>query len=274
MNLFGTYMGQVEAVDDPEKRGRVKVRVVMAYGPTSGLIGTEDLPWALPAGLPAGGSPDSGGLNWLPAAGDQVFVRFLDGQPEKPIWEWASQTSNQRTHFGFRRYEGRNPKPEVLLTRFGHAIEMSPEAIVTTTRSGYSVLLQDGMALDGLVELRTGRGNFLRFEDLVNTLFLFVPEVMKNFDNQVSQGNTETHVMRGLFHADGGKLAQLVGAKVQLGGITAADPVVRRSDLQAAINAIKLRFDAHIHPTPKGPSGPPTVKLTVTAQGSRITFST
>ena len=80
--LFGTYLGFVEEVRDPDKLGRIKARVPSAYGFSSGpggSIGTEDIPWAIPAGLAAGGSDASGGISWLPEPGDQVFVRFLDG---------------------------------------------------------------------------------------------------------------------------------------------------------------------------------------------------
>src|SRR3546814_1473831 len=95
MNLLGTYGGIVEKVNDPEKLGRVKVRVPHVYGATgggTGFIGTNDIPWALPAGMPAGGSSNSGGFSHLPEPGDHVWVRFLDGQPEKPIREWGMQT--------------------------------------------------------------------------------------------------------------------------------------------------------------------------------------
>jgi hypothetical protein len=44
--LLGTYCGVVENVKDPEKLGRVKVRVPHVFG----FIGQNDLPWALPAG--------------------------------------------------------------------------------------------------------------------------------------------------------------------------------------------------------------------------------
>ena len=88
MEYFATYAGYVEDNKDPDNIGRLKVRVPTVYGPADSqknTISTADLPWALPAGLPAGGSPDSGAIQWLPEPGDHVYVRFLDGEPEKPI---------------------------------------------------------------------------------------------------------------------------------------------------------------------------------------------
>src|SRR3954470_6030472 len=98
MDLQGCFIGIVEKVDDPEKLGRVKVRVPHAYGifgTEVGAVPLDDLPWALPAGLPAGGSSASGGASWLPEPGDQVVVQFLDHEPEKPIWSWLMQTRSQ-----------------------------------------------------------------------------------------------------------------------------------------------------------------------------------
>ena len=95
MLLGFTYAGTVESNLDPLKLGRLKVRVPHVYGTTAsgvGYIGVNDLPWALPAGMAAGGSANSGGFSQLPEKGDHVWVRFLDGEPEKPVWEWGMQT--------------------------------------------------------------------------------------------------------------------------------------------------------------------------------------
>lgn len=277
MSFFGTYAGVIEAVDDPEKVGRVKARVVQVYGPTSGGVGTEDLPWALPAGLPAGGSAATGGFNWTPAVGDAVFVRFLDGEPEKPVWEWGTQTRRQRDRFGFRRYEGARPKSEVLLTRFGHSLELSPSSLIMTTRTGYALLIQDSStpaSLDGLWELRTAKGSLVRLEDLIDTLFVSVKNIVETYHYRLAMGDISTYRMKKIFTADGGGLSQLVARKVELGGVGASDPVVRQSDLQAAIDAIKATYDGHNHIGKHGPTSPAIQKLSVTARGSSVSFST
>jgi hypothetical protein len=118
--LFGTYGGIVENVKDPEKLGRVKVRVPHIYGASgssTGYIGTNNIPWALPAGMPAGGSPASGGFSHLPDVGDHVWVRFLDGEPEKPIWEWGMQTINDAKGLKLHQYNEtgeRRGQPQAL----------------------------------------------------------------------------------------------------------------------------------------------------------------
>lgn len=147
--LFGTYLGFVEEVRDPDRLGRVKVRVPHVYGfsgSADGAIGVEDIPWAIPAGTPAGGSNASGGISWLPEPGDQVFVRFLDGEPEKPIWEWACQSSPQAETLKLHQYTSAGPK-RAGFTRYGHTFEFNSAGLIAVTAGGNYFTLDDG--LDG-----------------------------------------------------------------------------------------------------------------------------
>ena len=147
--LFGTYLGFVEEVRDPDKLGRVKVRVPHVYGfsgSTNSSVSVEDIPWALPAGLPAGGTNASGGMSWLPEPGDQVFVRFLDGEPEKPIWEWACQSVPQAGVLSLNQYTAAGPK-RAGFTRYGHTFEFNSAGLIAVTAGGNYFTLDDG--LDG-----------------------------------------------------------------------------------------------------------------------------
>jgi hypothetical protein len=186
MNLIYTYAGSVENNQDPEKLGRLKVRVPHVYGidsGTTGYIGTNDLPWAMPAGLPAGGSPESGGFTQLPTIGDRVWVRFLDGEPEKPIWEWGMQTFDHRDTLKLHTYEqgtGRQPvgRPNrTAWTRYSHAIEINAGSIIATTSAGYRVVWTDATttsAFDGNIKASTPMGNFWMLDDLDDTYTLNV----------------------------------------------------------------------------------------------------
>ena len=174
--LLGTYSGTVENVRDPEKLGRVKVRVAHVYGASTtgaGYIGVNDLPWALPAGLPAGGSGASGGLSHLPNVGDHVFVRFLDGEPEKPVWEWGNQTFSDRDRVALHSYDTAAdgtvglPKAARWL-RYGHTYEINETGLLMTSSQGYSVQIVDGQPSDGEIILKTQLGNYLKLSDLDN----------------------------------------------------------------------------------------------------------
>lgn len=183
MDLYATYAGIVESAKDPERLGRLKVRVPHVYGGTvkAGSIGTNELPWALPAGLPSGATPASGGFSMLPTVGDKVWVRFLDGEPEKPIWEWANQTIGDAKAFSFHKYADENGQvgnPDATRwTRYNHVFEINPDAVLATTQTGYRLVLTDGGDdQSGSALLSTAKGNFLLLDDSADIAALNVNE--------------------------------------------------------------------------------------------------
>jgi hypothetical protein len=169
MSMFaGTYGGIVRDNKDKLKLGRLKVHVPLVYGvasATTAQLGVGDLPWALPAGMPAGGSAASGGLDWLPNPGDQVWVRFLNGEPEHPIWEWGNQNIDQAKAFQLHDY-GKDGKPQRgALTRYGHTLDFTDGALILTTKHGYTIRITDGEFLDGEVVLQTPAGHKISIND-------------------------------------------------------------------------------------------------------------
>lgn len=185
MNYGFTYAGTVENNKDPLKLGRLKVRVPHVYGSSatgSGYIAMNDLPWALPAGMPAGGSSASGGFSQLPTTGDKVWVRFLDGEPEKPIWEWGMQSVDDAKNLKLHRYATGVPvgaPDRAFWTRYGQAIEINEGAIIATTSQGYRLVLLDASGVgeqDGSITLTTAAGNMIVLDDLDNTIKVTVLE--------------------------------------------------------------------------------------------------
>jgi hypothetical protein len=176
--LNGAYVGIVESNRDPEKLGRVKVRVAHVYGiPDSDLggIGINDLPWAIPAGLPAGGSALSGGIDWLPEPGDQVVVMFLDGEPEKPVWMWMMQSIDQSKAFTLHKYKNAAPE-RAAMTRYGHTIELNSGSVLVATKSGYVMAFINGDvgASNGMIQIMTPKGQLLELDDQNQTLTINV----------------------------------------------------------------------------------------------------
>lgn len=173
-------MGIVESNKDPEKLGRVKVRVPHVYGVPDGElggVGINDLPWAIPAGLPAGASAQSGGIDWLPEPGDQVVVMFLDGEPEKPIWMWMMQSIDQQNSFPFHHYSPASGAPERAgLTRYGHTVELNSGSAIISTKSGYSMLFLNGDlgVQNGQIQVFTPKGQLWELDDDTTTLTINV----------------------------------------------------------------------------------------------------
>jgi Type VI secretion system/phage-baseplate injector OB domain len=193
MDLKGIYGGVVEDNKDPEKLGRLKVRVPHVFGAVGsyyGVIATNDLPWALPLGLPNGLSQQSGGADWLPEIGDQVMVQFLDGEPEKPCWQWFMQTIKAAQNFQLHTYQTAaagsvGPPVRGAWVRYGHTVEWNTAGLILTTKNGYRLLLTDSDTVgnDGRVTLETQAGQFFVLDDITGDTTL---NVNNNFNVNVT----------------------------------------------------------------------------------------
>jgi hypothetical protein len=77
---WGTYRGFVRDIKDPKQLGRVKCQV-------PSVLGNELLTdWAFPTGAVYGGAKDSGDFR-VPVLGAAVYVRFEEGEVNRPIYE-------------------------------------------------------------------------------------------------------------------------------------------------------------------------------------------
>ncbi len=221
MNLFGTHAGVVEGNQDPLQLARLKVRVPHVYGASTsgaGFIGTNDLPWAMPAGLPNGSNSVSGGFSHIPEVGDKVWVRFLDGEPEKPIWEWGMQTITDAQNFALQSYTTTNGKVgspnRAGWFKWNNGFEINEGAVIATTSQGYLLQLNDASAPganDGNVELSTALGNFIKLDDIdssakLNVLqdatFLIFGDYLTSADSYTLRSNHDADfVVSGQFSA-------------------------------------------------------------------------
>ena len=85
------YIGVVEDNNDPENRGRVKVRIIGFHSPiklnsnTDGIL-TSHLPWAIPANPIQGGSMSGIGWSGVPVNGSHVALFFIGGDHNFPVY--------------------------------------------------------------------------------------------------------------------------------------------------------------------------------------------
>ena len=184
MTFSGIYLGVVERAADPEHLGRLKVRVPTAYGIIGSAVGAipvDELPWALPMGLPAGGSAASGGLSMLPQVGDQVAVQFLDGEPEKPVWQWLMQTEAQAKNLKLHHYADTTESGKTvtgdpdraIFSRYGHSVEIKADTLTVTTKEGYQLLLESSQsAVGGQVSIQTPKGQRVALNDVRGNIVL------------------------------------------------------------------------------------------------------
>ena len=115
--LYGFFRGVVEDNEDPEKRGRLKVRVfgIHSHSKVSGDIDgieTENLVWSEPALPITEGSQSGFGAFSIPLKGAHVFLFFENGNPLSPRYFASSpgvpQTKSS-TKEGFNDPEGVYP---------------------------------------------------------------------------------------------------------------------------------------------------------------------
>lgn len=80
----GIYRARVEDITDPEKIGRVRVRVPQFHGTTENGLKSSELPWATPITI-TGTGYDHGSI-LVPDIGDYVFVMFENGNRSTPVY--------------------------------------------------------------------------------------------------------------------------------------------------------------------------------------------
>jgi len=81
------YRGVVENVDDPEKAGRVRIRVMGIHSDNPKYVETKHLPWAIPAtDLRMGGGLRNIGSYKVPDIGSHVFIFFEAGDHNFPVY--------------------------------------------------------------------------------------------------------------------------------------------------------------------------------------------
>ncbi len=251
---FGKYRGFVVDNEDPERRGRLRLRVpaVLADAVTG---------WALPC-LPFGGLPQQG-LFTVPGVDAQVWVEFEGGDLSCPIW---TGTFWQQSGDSPAPAERTAPTARILQTPSGHRLVFDDEAgeerisiehasgavfeigadgsVVTTNVEGAKVQL-DATAKQVLIE--DGQGNQI-------TMTSSGTAVVDVNGNQVEMTSGGVTVR--------GQLVIVEGGQVALGG-EGGEPVIKgQSFLQL--------FASHIHPTPAGPSSPPIPQGEAMALSSKV----
>jgi hypothetical protein len=91
-DLVGTsWVGEVVDIEDPQKIGRVRVKV---YGKFDD-IPTESIPWAYPGNNQTGGSDSGGGFFSVPKLGSLVSIKFDNGNIYHPEYFFNQKISDE-----------------------------------------------------------------------------------------------------------------------------------------------------------------------------------
>jgi uncharacterized protein involved in type VI secretion and phage assembly len=154
---WGKYRGFVEDRDDEEQLGRLKVTV-------PSVLGDAVTGWAWPA-LPYAGKKL--GFFFLPQVGDLVWIEFVEGDLNHPLWSGGGWCKPGGTTEIPDDVKANYPDTQVLCTKSGHVIifedKQDSEQIVIRDKSGSTITLkQDGtvsIAAKKNIELIANDGN-------------------------------------------------------------------------------------------------------------------
>jgi hypothetical protein len=255
---YGKYRGVVIANDDPQQLGRLRLWVPSLFPSADNATPDTDSPlvtdWAWPC-LPFGGKPDQG-LFFVPDVGSKVWVEYEEGNLDSPIWVgvfWSAPDGATEIPAEAKEMESNQPQRRVLKTPSGHMLEFSDvsgkESITLRHTAGAMVQLDE----HGSVTIGNKEGTFL-YLNAQHSEFSFAD---KGGNNVRLGGSNLT-----LTNADG-TVVDIVGAAVQ---VIAKNVMVRSDTVQLGEGAMEPAilgrtfaaiFDAHVHPTALGPSGPP-----------------
>lgn len=125
--FYGKYRGLVVDNDDPERLGRLTLRVpsVLGFDVVTG--------WAMPC-VPYGGDRNQGFL-CIPEPGAGVWVEFEEGDLEFPIWVgtfWSKPGGNSEL-----------PKPNNADGSEQESVQSPPTRKIIKTRKGHTIQLED-----------------------------------------------------------------------------------------------------------------------------------
>ncbi len=246
---------------DTLKQGRVQIRVPALHGAQDddARIQDADLPWAKPCFPFAGGGS---GLLGVPPVGAGVFVAFIMGSPDHPVWlgSWIGNGDAVSEHED--GYENSVPKNYVLKSLGGHVLKLSDKTggveIEILTKDGNRITLSD---TNKQVQVQSKDGHKLTIADTPKTITLETVAGQKVVLDDTATEVQVTAATRVVIKADAqitldaNTLIEALSNLVEL-GIGASEAAVKESSLLAL-------FNAHVHTSAAAgaPTTPPTVPI-------------
>lgn len=240
---YGKFRGFVVDNQDPEKRGRLRLRV-------PSLLGSETSAWALPC-LPFGGLADQG-LFMIPEIDAQVWVEFEEGNLHAPIWTGVfwQQSGDVPSEASLDE-----PTTRILKTPSGHVLQFDDasgkekirlfhpkEAELTMDENG-TVVLKDG---NGEVITLDASGGKITVEDANGNQV-----VLDASGTQVKDANGNEMTMSASGITLKGTQIVIQGSQVALGS-QGGEPLIKGTTFLSW-----LATHTHNCTAPGSPSGPP-----------------
>ncbi|GAA4095436.1 phage baseplate assembly protein V [Actinomadura miaoliensis] len=230
----GKYRGVVVDNADPERLGRLRVRVPSVLG-ADVVTG-----WALPC-VPFGGHPDQGFL-FVPEVGAGVWVEFEEGDLEFPIWVG--------TYWSRPGRDSELPRPNRADGGVQPGVQDPPTRKIIKTAKGHTLQFEDADGAETVTVVQAADGHVITLDG----------DGIKLTDGRF--GNRITLDARGVTIADrSGNEVVVDRSGIRIGG-GAAESLVLGTSLAADVAAFVAALNTHVHVGNLGaPTSPPTVPL-------------
>ena len=218
-----SWLGEVVDITDPQKIGRIKVKV---FGKFDELT-NDAIPWAYPGNNISAGSADGGSFFSVPKLGSIVSIKFDNGNIYYP-------------EYFFNQHLSQDARKEIE-----NSYENAHIIVYDTVTDGKLKIFftqEKGLMLDykeTQINLKPDKSIDIHTASKKTKI-----ELLDDGDVKVTCKNAKITASDSI-HLDCSK-----SASVKLGS-SVTDAVVLG-------DKFKTYFNSHIHPTPAGPSSPPT----------------
>lgn len=256
---FGKYRALVEDNLDPEKRGRLKLKI-------PSVLGEATSAWALPC-FPYGGAKNLGFIV-VPPKGAMVAAEFMEGDVSAPLWTGAFWRAGDEVP---AEVDGDGASTKLLKTDSGHVLKFedtSGKEAVTLTSAQAAVLALDadgGIALTdkgGATVTVDAKAGEIRIADANGNKMVMSSSGIALTDRS---GNEITTAAGGVTVK--GASITLQGQQVSIGG-AGGEPLVKGMSMMALFNA-----HTHVCAAPGAPTSPPATPM-LPAQLSTVATTT
>jgi uncharacterized protein involved in type VI secretion and phage assembly len=252
--FYGKYRGLVVDNADPERLGRLRVRVPSVLG------GDVVTGWALPC-VPYGGNAGQGFL-FVPEVGAGVWIEFEEGDLEFPIWVgtfWSKPGNDSEL-----------PKPNDADGAEERSVQDPPSRKIIKTMKGHTLQFEDAdgsemvtvvEAVDGHVISLDAKGVKVTDGKSGHEIRLDAAGIL--VVDGVNAGNQVTMDAAGLTIADSnGNKVILGSAGIQIGSASAVESLVLGTTLAANIASFLISLSTHVHAGNLGaPTSPPMAPM-------------
>ena len=252
---YGKFRGIVTNNQDPEKRGRLRLRV-------PAVLGDQESDWALPC-LPFGGGTGFG-LFIVPEVDSQMWVEFEEGDIDRPIWTGTFWQQPSDVPSDASRDE---PTTRLFRTPSGHILQFDDEQDEERMRLYHPADAEIIIDKHGGISLTDAGGASARLDAEANEIIIEDANgntlTMNGSGTVVEDANGNKIEMASSGITVEGQQIVVEGSQVHLGG-QGGEPVIKGQSFLSM-------FASHIHtsaPVVGGPTSPPI------PQGEFSTLST